>query len=99
MPWGLAESDVHDVLNVFQVTGLNKDGQYFMCGIAFFNNFSSWLNISKGNLAQRNQATSLSSSRRSMSSVLCQPAQVEIFLPGAGARAEELLICWIAVGH
>lgn len=30
MPWGLAESDVHDVLNVFQVTGLNKDGQYFM---------------------------------------------------------------------
>lgn len=39
MPWGLAESDVHDVLNVFQVTGLNKDGQYFMCVIAFFNNF------------------------------------------------------------
>lgn len=34
-----------------------------------------------------------------MSSVLCQPAQVEIFLPGVGARAEELLICWIAVGH
>jgi len=30
LPFGLAESDVHDVLNVFQVTGLNKDGQYFM---------------------------------------------------------------------
>lgn len=30
MPWRLAESDVHDVLNIFQVTGLNKDGQYFM---------------------------------------------------------------------
>ncbi|MCJ1439703.1 MAG: hypothetical protein MMC23_000184 [Stictis urceolatum] len=30
MPYGLAESDIHDVLNVFQVTGLNKDGQYFM---------------------------------------------------------------------
>lgn len=30
MPWGLAESDVHDVLNVFQVTGLDKDGRYFM---------------------------------------------------------------------
>ncbi|MCJ1228310.1 hypothetical protein MMC12_004971 [Toensbergia leucococca] len=30
MPFGLKESDIHDVLNVFQVTGLNKDGQYFM---------------------------------------------------------------------
>ncbi|MCJ1331047.1 hypothetical protein MMC10_007734 [Thelotrema lepadinum] len=30
LPFGLAESDVHDVLNVFQVTGLNKDGKYWM---------------------------------------------------------------------
>lgn len=30
LPFGLNESDVHDVLNVFQVTGLNKDGKYFM---------------------------------------------------------------------
>ncbi|KAL9117637.1 MAG: hypothetical protein Q9187_005825 [Circinaria calcarea] len=30
MPYGLAESDIHDVLNVFQVTGLNRNGQYFM---------------------------------------------------------------------
>lgn len=30
LPFGLAESDVHDVLNVFQVTGLNDDGQYYM---------------------------------------------------------------------
>lgn len=30
LPYGLNEFDVHDVLNVFQVTGLNKDGQYFM---------------------------------------------------------------------
>lgn len=30
LPYGLAEYDVHDVLNVFQVTGLNRDGQYFM---------------------------------------------------------------------
>ena len=29
-PHGLTEFDVHDVLNVFQVTGLNKDGKYFM---------------------------------------------------------------------
>ncbi|MBA2598367.1 MAG: urea carboxylase-associated family protein [Chloroflexia bacterium] len=30
LPWHLNESDVHDVLNIFQVTGLNEDGLYFM---------------------------------------------------------------------
>jgi uncharacterized protein len=30
LPWHLNESDVHDVLNIFQVTGLNADGKYFM---------------------------------------------------------------------
>lgn len=30
LPLGLTEFDVHDVLNVFQVTGLNKEGKYFM---------------------------------------------------------------------
>ncbi|KAK6522129.1 hypothetical protein TWF281_002695 [Arthrobotrys megalospora] len=30
LPFGLAESDVHDVLNIFQVTGLNSQGKYFM---------------------------------------------------------------------
>lgn len=29
-PYGLTEFDVHDVLNVFQVTGLNAKDQYFM---------------------------------------------------------------------
>jgi uncharacterized protein YcgI (DUF1989 family) len=29
-PYGLTEFDVHDVLNVFQVTGLNDRDQYFM---------------------------------------------------------------------
>ncbi|WP_405793596.1 urea carboxylase-associated family protein [Streptomyces sp. NBC_01506] len=29
-PFGLEESDVHDVLNVFQATGLNEDDEYFM---------------------------------------------------------------------
>ena len=28
LPYGLTEFDVHDVLNVFQVTGLNKDGVF-----------------------------------------------------------------------
>jgi uncharacterized protein YcgI (DUF1989 family) len=29
-PFGLTEFDVHDVLNVFQCTGLNDDDRYFM---------------------------------------------------------------------
>jgi len=30
LPYRLTESDVHDVLNIFQVTGLTPDGIYFM---------------------------------------------------------------------
>jgi hypothetical protein len=30
LPWGLTEYDVHDVLNIFQVTGLTPDCKYFM---------------------------------------------------------------------
>ena len=30
LPFGLTEFDVHDVLNVFQCTGLNSNDQYFM---------------------------------------------------------------------
>ncbi|WP_105035582.1 urea carboxylase-associated family protein [Cryobacterium aureum] len=30
LPYGLTELDVHDVLNVFQCTGLNENDQYFM---------------------------------------------------------------------
>jgi len=30
LPYGLTEFDVHDVLNVFQVTGLNDQDKYFM---------------------------------------------------------------------
>lgn len=30
LPYGLNELDVHDVLNVFQVTGLDEEGKYFM---------------------------------------------------------------------
>ncbi|NIQ37175.1 MAG: DUF1989 domain-containing protein [Proteobacteria bacterium] len=30
LPYGLTEFDVHDVLNIFQVTGLNHEGRYFM---------------------------------------------------------------------
>jgi uncharacterized protein YcgI (DUF1989 family) len=29
-PFGLTEFDVHDVLNVFQCTGLNDEDEYFM---------------------------------------------------------------------
>ncbi|KAK7613496.1 hypothetical protein BKA81DRAFT_418591 [Phyllosticta paracitricarpa] len=30
LPHGLSESDIHDVLNVFQVTGLDAQGRYYM---------------------------------------------------------------------
>ncbi|KAG9670441.1 hypothetical protein KCU99_g6178, partial [Aureobasidium melanogenum] len=30
VPYGLTEFDVHDVINIFQVTGLNAEGKYFM---------------------------------------------------------------------
>ncbi|KAF7193152.1 hypothetical protein HII31_05496 [Pseudocercospora fuligena] len=30
LPYGLNEFDVHDVLNIFQVTGLDEKGRYFM---------------------------------------------------------------------
>jgi uncharacterized protein len=30
LPYGLTELDVHDVLNVFTVTGINDQGEYFM---------------------------------------------------------------------
>jgi uncharacterized protein YcgI (DUF1989 family) len=30
LPFGLAESDIHDVINLFQVTGLDKKGRYYM---------------------------------------------------------------------
>ncbi|KPM44926.1 Uncharacterized protein C11D3.03c [Neonectria ditissima] len=30
LPFGLAEADVHDVINIFQVTGLDDRGRYFM---------------------------------------------------------------------
>lgn len=30
LPYGLTEFDVHDVLNLFQVTGLDAEGRYFM---------------------------------------------------------------------
>ncbi|GAB3490497.1 urea carboxylase-associated family protein [Nocardiopsis coralliicola] len=30
LPWGLTEFDVHDVLNLFQCTGLNSEDRYFM---------------------------------------------------------------------
>ncbi|KAH7320834.1 hypothetical protein B0I35DRAFT_427879 [Stachybotrys elegans] len=30
LPWGLCEADVHDVINLFQITGLDDAGRYFM---------------------------------------------------------------------
>lgn len=30
LPFGLVEHDIHDVINIFQVTGLDEHGRYFM---------------------------------------------------------------------
>ncbi|KAL2261424.1 hypothetical protein VTK26DRAFT_4191 [Humicola hyalothermophila] len=30
LPFGLSEADIHDVINIFQVTGLDDKGRYFM---------------------------------------------------------------------
>lgn len=30
LPFGLAETDIHDVINLFQATGLDKQGRYCM---------------------------------------------------------------------
>ncbi|KAH8167109.1 hypothetical protein CIB48_g1123 [Xylaria polymorpha] len=30
LPYGLTEHDIHDVINLFQVTGLDEEGRYFM---------------------------------------------------------------------
>ncbi|KAI1755151.1 hypothetical protein F4782DRAFT_527876 [Xylaria castorea] len=30
LPYGLTEYDIHDVINLFQVTGLDEEGRYFM---------------------------------------------------------------------
>ncbi|KAI4863329.1 hypothetical protein F4820DRAFT_377121 [Hypoxylon rubiginosum] len=30
LPFGMSEGDVHDVINIFQVTGLDEQGRYFM---------------------------------------------------------------------
>ncbi len=30
LPFGLSESDVHDVINLFQVTGLDDSARYYM---------------------------------------------------------------------
>jgi hypothetical protein len=67
LPYGLTEADVHDVLNVFQVTGLNRDGKYFMFVPAIFTSIldkGSELTRRIGNLHPPNQVIASPSSLR-----------------------------------
>ena len=43
LPWHLNESDVHDVLNIFQVTGLDENDRYFMKASLFHTVFPTSL--------------------------------------------------------
>lgn len=67
LPFGLTEMDVHDVLNVFQVTGLNKDGKYFMSVITSFWP-QSHIDETSGNL---HQLSLLTTSRFSLKQTFC----------------------------
>lgn len=98
MPFGLNEFDVHDVLNVFQVTGLNVNGQYFMCALLHtdFKNLQANLDFyTSGSLVLQNLAISSSSLQRLMFSVRYQHAREAIYRNGAGGKARSL---WSAAG-
>lgn len=84
VPFGLTEFDVHDVLNVFQVTGLNTEGRYFMetspavpgTNIEFFAEMDLLCALSTcpgGDLSAWGWAES-----ENMTST-CRPIQVEVF--------------------
>jgi uncharacterized protein YcgI (DUF1989 family) len=86
LPYGLTEYDVHDVLNVFQVTGLDDDGRYFMetspavpgSHIEFFAEIELLCALSTcpgGDLSAWGWGESNSGTMTSV----CRPIQVEVF--------------------
>ena len=98
LPFGLVESDVHDVLNVFQVTGLNKDGQYYMLASGPYLDRAS-TDPNTGSRVRQNLETTLNSLRRSTSFALFQLVPEAIFLPGAGAKISPATTCSTAVAR
>ena len=90
IPFGLNESDVHDVINLFQVTGLDAEGRYFMNPspaqpgdyIEFFAEQDLLMALSTcpgGDLSQ----WGFGSDNEQEMIKCCRPLQVEVFkLPG-----------------
>lgn len=98
LPFGLVESDVHDVLNVFQVTGLNQDGQYYMSdSLRYLDRLKT--DLMTGSLVRRSLETTSNSSPRLISSVPFQPAPEAISLLGAGAKTPVATTCSTAVAR
>ncbi|EPQ58841.1 hypothetical protein GLOTRDRAFT_109432 [Gloeophyllum trabeum ATCC 11539] len=88
-PYGLTEFDVHDVLNVFQCTGLNSQDQYFMKAcpaekgsyIEFFAEMDILAALSTcpgGDLSIRMWGDDVPEGGDPMLSV-CRPLQVDVF--------------------
>jgi len=108
LPYGLAESDVHDVINLFQVTGLNRDGEYFM-SVPYPNPSVSHVGKpsndndcgggrNEGNPVPPKPAISSNSSPRSTSSALCRRVLGGICPRGDGVRGV-VAIWWIVAGR
>lgn len=97
LPFRLAESDVHDVLNVFQVTGLNKDGQYYMY-VAIAAVVKTSLTMI-GNLVPQRRATTLSSLPRLIFSAPFRLAPEVICLHGDGVKTRTPTTCSNVVAH
>lgn len=105
VPFGLTEFDVHDVLNVFQVTGLDAEGRYFMEAspateesfIDFFAEQDLLCALSTcpgGDLSawgwhQADEGKEGAGEKKDMKST-CRPIKVEVWEIGEEKRAEVL---------
>jgi uncharacterized protein YcgI (DUF1989 family) len=89
-PYRLAESDVHDVLNVFQVTGLTPDGRYFVKPSPakpgdFFEFFAEIdLLCAISTCPQGDLSVQMWGSERADPLTTCRPLAVEVYRPGQG---------------
>lgn len=95
LPYGLTESDVHDVLNVFQVTGLNRDGKYFMF-VPHPPRYRPFLIAETGNRPQQNLQITSRTSQKPISCAQCRRALVGICQLMGGATIQRSA-CWILV--
>jgi len=89
-PYRLAESDVHDVLNVFQVTGLTPDGRYFVKASPakpgdFFEFFAEIdLLCAISTCPHGDLSVQMWGSERADPLATCRPLAVEVYRPAPG---------------